>query len=567
MKLLVLLAASTILSAAPPPINLSRDLIRLGIAARNATPNDPKLDARPLFQSAIAYSKLHSVKILTADPGSYYFLTPSAPGQYLVLDQLADLTLDLHAASLYFQDSYNAAITLNACVGVILQNFSVDFLHLPFTQVKIRTAQGGSIQYQLNRHWQSPDGFVKDDGELWALAFRNGELIPGTNRLPLKHESVNNTLHVVGNRAPWTEPAAIAKLQPGDTLVIASRGGPATIRSNGGRAVTFKNIDIYSSGTLGLQLDHAADSIVDHVRVMPRPATDRLLSANADGIHLSYTGANNRVVDCFVSHTMDDGIAVNSPVLGIVVGRLNPSTLKVSRNYGSIIPAQTRIALVDPKTGFASSSFTVTSQVVTSEAITINLDHDAPPAPEHFGVILSDANQRGAGTVIARNTVEDVLSARGIYLGGVSGVTVKNNTIRRTSAGAIVLHEDLAAFPTGPSEDIQITGNTVDHAIGPMETGVGAVASLASIFAIATDANFRLLPTDPLQRITISHNTISHSGRSAIWVANTQAAVIAANTVTHWNQHPELALWGIGVQWAWQMKRDAAQPVVLHQSR
>src|ERR1700722_1583988 len=56
-------------------LNLSRDLVRLGIASQNLVPDNPNLDARPLFQAALKYVAQHHTSILTVDHGSYYFLT------------------------------------------------------------------------------------------------------------------------------------------------------------------------------------------------------------------------------------------------------------------------------------------------------------------------------------------------------------------------------------------------------------------------------------------------------------------------------------------------------------
>jgi hypothetical protein len=38
--------------AASQTLNMSVDLVRLGIAGRNLTPDDPSLDARPLFEAS-----------------------------------------------------------------------------------------------------------------------------------------------------------------------------------------------------------------------------------------------------------------------------------------------------------------------------------------------------------------------------------------------------------------------------------------------------------------------------------------------------------------------------------
>lgn len=58
--------------AAAQSINMSQDLVTLGIAAQNMTPNTPSLDSRPLFQAAINYAGSHPVQKLTVDAGAYY---------------------------------------------------------------------------------------------------------------------------------------------------------------------------------------------------------------------------------------------------------------------------------------------------------------------------------------------------------------------------------------------------------------------------------------------------------------------------------------------------------------
>jgi hypothetical protein len=76
-------------------INLSHDLVRLGIASNNLRPDSPAIDARPLFQAALAYARSHPVNVITVDRGAYYFLTPQDAQAYLSFSTLSNLTVDL----------------------------------------------------------------------------------------------------------------------------------------------------------------------------------------------------------------------------------------------------------------------------------------------------------------------------------------------------------------------------------------------------------------------------------------------------------------------------------------
>ena len=47
--------------AAATTLNLSQDLVALGIAATNMVPNQPSLDAGPLLSSGVAYAVAHGI--------------------------------------------------------------------------------------------------------------------------------------------------------------------------------------------------------------------------------------------------------------------------------------------------------------------------------------------------------------------------------------------------------------------------------------------------------------------------------------------------------------------------
>src|ERR1700722_16282585 len=123
--LLTLSSFAAIPAAGQTGFNLSHDLVRLGIANQNLTPNTPTLDAQPLFLAALQYIQNNPVPTLTADPGSYYFLTPLAvnPGVYLYFPPLSNLTIDFQGSTLYFNDGYRRAFDIENCQSLTLKNF------------------------------------------------------------------------------------------------------------------------------------------------------------------------------------------------------------------------------------------------------------------------------------------------------------------------------------------------------------------------------------------------------------------------------------------------------------
>ena len=58
---LALLLGFVCAASAQNILNMSQDLVRLGIAATNMVPNEPALDAGPLFMQAVSYAKQHGI--------------------------------------------------------------------------------------------------------------------------------------------------------------------------------------------------------------------------------------------------------------------------------------------------------------------------------------------------------------------------------------------------------------------------------------------------------------------------------------------------------------------------
>jgi hypothetical protein len=169
-------------SYSPNKLNLSHDLVRLGIASRNLTPDNPSLDASPLFQAALQYVKQHQTRLLTVDHGAYYFLTPQDSTAYLRFAALSDLLVDLAGSTINFATAFVQGFILSNCHDVTLTNFHVDFPELPYTQVQLASVDpvGRTLAYTTLPNWMDPVQLKQTPAPpgqpvvLWAVAFRNG---------------------------------------------------------------------------------------------------------------------------------------------------------------------------------------------------------------------------------------------------------------------------------------------------------------------------------------------------------------------------------------------------------
>src|SRR5215470_12877849 len=145
-------------------LNMSRDLVAKGITSSNMVPDSPALDARPLLEAAAAYASANGFTTLTADPGAYYFLSQNNATTHALIKGLASLTIDWQHSDLLFRSSNIAAIEFLNCSGVTFQNFSLDYLQLPFTQVTVASVNASAQTFTFSTlpGYQSPSDFNKN---------------------------------------------------------------------------------------------------------------------------------------------------------------------------------------------------------------------------------------------------------------------------------------------------------------------------------------------------------------------------------------------------------------------
>jgi uncharacterized protein (TIGR03437 family) len=547
MKALLSFIPILALAQTPASLNMSRDLVAKNIASSNLTPNTPTLDARPLFEAAAAYASTNNIPTLTADPGSYYFLTLHSPNQHALLTGISNLTIDWQNSDLYFAVSNTSAIECLTCSSVTLQNFTLDYMQLPFTQALVTAVDAASriLTFQTLPGWQSPADFNTNrapDGSdtIWFFIFRNGVPIAQVGRLAASRPVAGNQITISNTTDPWAAPAALAAIQPGDTIVWTDRSGPPALNIVGGQKVGVANVSVYSSGQLGVYFGRVAGAGADRVQIIPRPGTARLISTNADGIHVSFGLANNSFSNNIVRRTCDDALAISSGWIASVSQVVNSTTITVARRDSSPFPPGASISLININdatvagtANIVSETPPVSAQTLTDgETITLTLDKAITGAAAGFGMVDADASKRSSGSSIAYNTVQEGVFSRGIWLAGVEGANVHDNFIQRTSNDGMLIQElNSGSFPAGPSSGVTIKNNVVDSALSYGGISAGPIVTAASIHSVAESSVNGEVTTSPLSSVIVTGNRVTNSPRTAIRLENVSGGTITNNTI------------------------------------
>ncbi len=527
---------SGLAEAQPAFVNVSRDLTRLGIAAQNMTPNSPSLDSRPLLESALQYAQANSIPTIIADPGSYYFLTGHANGRFLSFGSLRNQILDFNGSDLYFASGNWIGIECDGCNNVQFKNFSLDAVQLPFTQVRVTSVDSGRarISYATIDGWEPAANFTairnpfSEPEPLYAFAFRNGSPLRSTGRMVVQRPVDPSFLTLASDGSAWSDPKQISSIQPGDVIVLTARaGGPALAIRNSAN-ISISNVSIYAGGGAGLVFESCTNCTIDQAHVIPRPATDRLISSNGEGISAPQVGHDTGLRRSRIRRTGGDGISVGAKAMASVTGIAGFRQVGVARSeYGSF-PNGTLMQFIDSKTGLPALTAHVVNQTPPFLPIlpglgslaTLTLDQDIPAIANGDPVVYADTSLRGAGLVVENNLAEDVLHGRGLSLYGLLAGSIQANVFRNLAWNGIGVMEQ----NSGPAANIVLSRNVVEQ----FSTAFGSPAA-GAIQTEADDLNSAPIAGTPLQNISIQKNLVSSGPSSAIRIANLNGGAVNGN--------------------------------------
>ena len=369
----------------------------------------------------------------------------------------------------------------------------------------------------------------------------------------------------------------IAAVQSGDTVVVTFRYGAGMLLFQNSQGSTIRNVSVYSSAQVGFSIIAVSNTTFDQLQVIPRPGTDRLISSNADGIHIFQSGANNVISNSTVRRGCDDGIASDGVWFATVNAPANGQTVAVTLS-GVSQPVGTSVDFIDIISDSVIGTAAITAenppvaQQTPGGAVTLTLDQTINGLQAGFGVQSSEPSLRGGGSVIRNNLVQEEVFNRGIYIPGVANVTVTDNMVDSTNDGGIEIGEnDMLdnSYKTGLASGIAIHNNIVNNAIGYGYPTTITVETAGAISNVAANENYDYVTTTPVSNFTITDNLITNTPRSGIRVQSLNGGTISGNTIINSSQAPDTfiddfsASWGETLQ---QIEADFAQPIVIANS-
>lgn len=551
LRIVLVLLGAVLLSPratlAQPTLNLSRDLVRLGIASSDLIPNQRSLDAGPLLLAGVEYAKRNGIPRIIADRGDYYFSSEQFPGRALTVYRASNLTIDFQGSQL-FLSTQRLGLTFLECANVTAENFSIDYQPPPFTQVRVAAIDNSQrqLRYEVLPGWRNPVEFNSTQAAFGFLlfTFREGRSAPGVTHFEVQRPISGDRIVLANHSLPWEGPA-LSRIAPGDIAVLTARdfGEPILIESSD--RFTLRNVRIYSSYGVGVYVLRSRRSLLERVYVMPRPGTDRMVSANADGISIE-GGESNTVRLCRSLRALDDGFSPHILAYGTVQEKVTSRRLKIKRQYFTSFPNGVPVVFQSRTDGSVLGTATIVSQTPPpaqqpqyEQLVEVDFDRDLPDLPSGSVFYSSHPSERGDNTIIERSTVQDQSRARGITLWGLMNSTVRGNYVRNTNMAGILGTHRLSTrdWMVPPLEKVTIANNVIDGAI---TYGDSTSDRMAAIQLQATDSEFEPMKVSPHREVTVASNTIIDTPRSGIRVESVAGGFVRDNIIVNANANPNL---------------------------
>lgn len=491
-------------------------------AAFNTTPpNIPGADPLGINDSTGAFQKLIATlpavnARLRIPPGKYRFEPSLEP--IFKFKKIDGLVIEGEGAVLLLTGN-TPAFFFDNCSGITVSGITVDWPRPPFSQGIVQQVEGREFRVEVDPHFpvtgKEPINTVGEYDPDPRLPSRNGvDQYYGVKSISLGATQVL--------RIEMEHPIALHK---GATVVLRHPVyGASVFVMHQCRAVRFDGVTIHASPGMGVTAYLGSGFEFNKLRVVPTPNTNRLLSLNADAVHLTDCSGATVFSNCEFRGMGDDAINIHSMYFKIARSQY-AAQWKLESNADYLPKAGTIFEIVEAATQVLKGHARILppSNLPTAGFVQIEV-LDMDPSTPLEGLVACDA--RKGWTTEIRDCNFGGNRARAILVH--NNAKIYRNRFYGQSLPAILLSADTSEWMEGPLvRDIEIFDNHFEfNYYGSMENRRGAIT-------IDTSEDAHKLDTRPervYRNISIHDNQFTKSCGCAIFAARTSGLSLVRNT-------------------------------------
>jgi len=297
---------------------------------------------------------------------------------------------------------------------VTLRDLTVDYDPLPFCQGTIRAVdtEAGYFDLEVEAGYPAPDAenFIKaiEPYGKWGMIM---------DRTTRRIRSGTPDHYLTPRWEPrdgrvWRFYTAdehhrrnLQHMRPGDAYVHLARGYGSAVFAHGCNGFRIENVVVHASPGLALGLvGNRGEIVVRGLEVRFTQGSQRLLTANADGVHCQQNRAGPIIEQCYFEGMADDAINLYTPP-NVLQELRSPTNWLVSPGC-RVLPGD-RLQVLDPKTGRIRGEVKAVDVKPERRALLLTLEaplEGAVAGADHRSAdTLYNLDACGAGFQIRRN--------------------------------------------------------------------------------------------------------------------------------------------------------------------
>jgi hypothetical protein len=360
------------------------------------------------------------------------------------------------------------AFLFGTCRRAAIGDVSIDYDPVPFCQGAVAAVdvEGGWFDLDVDAGYPTPDapnfvGAAEPYGKWGMIMDRETRRIrPGTpdHYMTPKWEPRGGRVWRFFTAQEHYR-LGLRHMRVGDAYVHLARGYGGAILAQACDGVAIERVVVHASPGLVVGLvGNKGAIVVRGLEARFAPRSDRLLTANADGVHGQQNRSGPVIEDCYFEGMADDGVNLYAPP-NVVREVRSPTEWLVTP--GCLILPGERLQVVDPGAGTLLGQVTAAGVAVEGRAFRLTLDKAVAgvrAGDDHRSACtLYNLDACGAGFRIRRNTMNGN-RRYGCLLRAGDGLVEGNTFADTTGAGVVATNEP--DWPEGPIPwGITVKGN------------------------------------------------------------------------------------------------------------
>ena len=531
--------------------------LEIKVADFGAVPNDGKNDT-PAIAAAIEACKGRKSTRLVFGPGRYDINAGSEPQTRrrqpsLKIENIDNMTIEGNGAELIGRD-YSTMFHFSQCRNIAINNLTVDWDPVPFTQGKVVEANSDYVDIEVVAPFTAQAGrrteaLLGYDPELKRMARRytdhnqkgyekTSEIVrPGVMRLFIgRQDRFAGVLPPVGKHIIVRH--QVYNYQAFEFLHCSK--------------VRMENVNIYSNPGMGVIGRFSSDFLLRRLNVMLRPGSGRWMSSTADATNFGSCRGTIVMENCLFEGMGDDATNVNAGHYQVVAERSGDKELIIGCG-----PRDRHVTL--PQIG---DRLELSGQDLVPYATVAVKSVKSDGKEKTFVVELSDKlpERTAKGDIVGNASACPSVRIRGCTVSGsrargfilkTRDAVIEDCTLQNVSASGIAMNTDLTAWwESVGSQDVIIRNNRfIDcrferaYVSGVIECLAGLTGQeAAGIHRRITVENNIIQGTDGnairigyANQADIVGNVIDNSNKEAIFIHNSRNVRVTGNKVTNSN--------------------------------